>query len=647
LKTRFPVNRLIWALLLGFLFLLAIFSLWLDFQPYWFWQRLGGSLAPDGNLQVLTPALYQDLLNPLFFAGIFLFILALGMAIKPAISQKLLQRFGRWIAVMFKRLPGDWRTFFGQLRHWPPEHSDRWILLILVVLSVAARSTLLDRPMLHDESYTVEAWAAGSVRTMIEDYHLPNNHIFHTLLVSVFIKTFGVQPWIVRLPAFIAITLLIPAGYGLGRRWYGRGAGLIAAGMIAFAPVFSMYASNARGYPLYMLFTVLLFWLAARLLRQNNLVEWMLWIVIAALGFWTVPMMLYPFGAVCVWILLAALFDGRAREAYGNSLRLIKYLITGGVITVLLVTLEYLPVLYLSGTRFLFHNSFIEPLSFAEFWPTLFESRLPETWQEFTLGLGGILPFLLVIGIALTLVLQRRISPYPIHGLVALALWVIPLLVLRRPNGWARVWSYLYPLGIVWAAAGWAGVWRQVQLKLPNRILWSKRLAAVSLTLVSIWVMGLGLRWILQTCPAFACPMGNEERAVEFLAPQLTDSDLIMVKSPSDSSIWYYFRQNGLTSDYFQKEKQFDRVILIVQPDTEQTVDLLIIDYGMDPARFDRASLRMLTNIGRLDIYEIKVQPGVDPRVGPLNYSNEIVPENCDINSLLAVSASKMDIQKR
>ena len=119
--------------------------------------------------------------------------------------------------------------------------------------------------------------------------------------------------------------------YGLARRWYGRGAGFIAAGVAAFVPVFSYYASNGRGYPLYMLFTVLLFWLAARLLRNNNLLEWMLWIIIGALGFWTVPMMLYPFGAVCVWILLAALFDRQAKQAYGSPLRLIKYLVTGGI----------------------------------------------------------------------------------------------------------------------------------------------------------------------------------------------------------------------------------------------------------------------------------------------------------------------------
>lgn len=616
---KISTDRLIWWLLLVVLIVKSGVFLYLASQPFSVWLSIGSDLAPDGDLEALTPGLFQVLHQGVFVVGFVLIAIAAGLAVKPNASLELLRRIGRSIQSLFKRLPADWHAIFRQLRNWPPEHLDRWILLILIVLSIVARAALLDRPMLHDESYTVEAWAVGSVRNLLEDYHLPNNHIFHTLLVSIFIKTFGVQPWIVRLPAFIAIGLLIPAAYGLGRRWYGRWAGLIAAGMVAFAPVFSMYSSNARGYPFYMLFTVTLFWLAARFLRQNNLVEWLLWIIIAALGFWTVPMMLYPFGAACVWILLAALFDHQARRVYGSALRLIKYLVVGGVLTVLLVTLAYLPVLYHSGTRFLFHNSFIEPLTYAEFWPTLIESRLPETWQEFTLGLGPALPWLLAIGIFLSLILQRRSSLYPIHALIALAVWVIPLLVLRRPNGWARIWSYLYPLAIIWAAAGWAGFAYWVSSRLPVLIRWRRWLAPLGMALITVWVLVLGLRWNLQTCPDFNCPTGNEELAVDFLAPRLTDSDLILVKSPSDSSIWYYFRQNGLSSETFQKDRPFNRVILVVQPDTEETVDTLMADYSLNPDWFDRSSLRRLTNIGRLDIYEMKVLPGVNPQAGEVN----------------------------
>ena len=621
MKTKHAGNPLGWSIILGLCIIIGGSLLWLSLQAFATWEALGGSLAPDGNLEVLTPGLYQALQKPLLIAGIVLLIAALGMALKPAATQKILQRIGGSLAAFAKRLPADGRTFFGQLRQWPPERLDRWLLLGLIAVSIAARVTLLDRPMLHDESYTVEAWASGSVSNMLADYHLPNNHIFHTLLVSIFIKTFGVLPWIARLPAFIAMTLLVPACYGLGRRWYGRMAGFIAAGAAAFVPVFNLYASNARGYALYMLFTVLLFWLAARLVRQNNRIEWILWIVIGALGFWTVPMMLYPFGAVCVWILLAALLDQRAKEIYGSSLRLIKYLITGGVITIVLVVLEYSPVLYRSGTRLLFHNSFVEPLSFAEFWPTLFESRLPETWQEFTQGLGGVFPILLAIGIILSLILQRRISRYPIHALAALALWVIPLLVLRRPNGWARIWSYLYPLGIIWAAAGWSGILSQVAARVPWLTRTQKWLAPAGISLVTIWLMVLGLKWNQVLCPNFHCPTGSEELAVEYLTPRLEPADLIMVKSPSDAPIWFYFRQNGLSSDYFQKDKRFDRVILIIQPDTEQTVDSLISDYGMDATIFDAGSLHQLTNIGRLDIYELNVLPGVNTLTGEVRQS--------------------------
>ena len=182
----------------------------MSFQPFAVWQSLGSSLAPDGDLEVLTPGALSGFAKVVLVAGIVFIVLQRGMAVKPAASQELLQRMGRSIRSLrsaSQLIGAPSSASCG----WPPERVDRWIVWGLMLLSVLARVTLLDRPMLHDESYTVEAWAAGSVRNLLEDYHLPNNHIFHTLLVSFFIKTFGVLPWIVRLPAFSAIALLIPA----------------------------------------------------------------------------------------------------------------------------------------------------------------------------------------------------------------------------------------------------------------------------------------------------------------------------------------------------------------------------------------------------------------------------------------------------
>lgn len=220
---------------------------------------------------------------------------------------------------LIRRIPGDFKAFWVDLRGWPHLRRDGWILLAIMAASLLIRAPLLDRPMFHDESYTAVTWAPGPLTYILEDYHLPNNHIFHTILVSWSHDLFGSQPWSVRLPAFIAALLLIPAGYGLTRRWYGRVPALSAAALMGIAPIITDYATNARGYSLFMLFSLLIFWLAARLARQNNLVEWLLLVVFASLGFWTVPMMLYPFGAVCVWLGLSAVFDSAPKKPTGAA----------------------------------------------------------------------------------------------------------------------------------------------------------------------------------------------------------------------------------------------------------------------------------------------------------------------------------------
>ncbi|MRR32563.1 hypothetical protein EG834_20055, partial [bacterium] len=125
MKPKFIGSRLIWLFLLVVLIVLAGAMLALAFQPFTVWQSLGGRLAPDGDLEVLTPGLYQVLQKAFLYSGIVFLILGIGMALKPAASKELLYRFGRSIQSLARRLPADVRTFFSQLSHWPPKHIDR------------------------------------------------------------------------------------------------------------------------------------------------------------------------------------------------------------------------------------------------------------------------------------------------------------------------------------------------------------------------------------------------------------------------------------------------------------------------------------------------------------------------------------------
>ncbi len=599
------VNRWLWTAASLLIIIIGGFAAWLGFQTNETWQRLGGKLAPDGNLEVLTLIPEQAIRIVLFVLAAIFLGLGIAMVLRPEWLSRSLQAVWNSASSLVKRFPYDFKTFFRDLHGWPHSRVDSWIILIFLALSILLRVPLLDRPVIHDEAYTAVTWAPGPLSYIVEDYHLPNNHIFHTVLVSLPYDLFGSQPWSIRLPAFLAGLLLIPASYGLARRWYGRAPALTTAGLIALAPIITDYATIARGYSLFMLFSVMVFWLAARLVRQNNLIEWLLLAVFGALGFWTVPMMVYPFGAMCVWMALSAVFGSKVKQAYGSSLRLIKYLVVTGIITLILTGFLYLPVLLYSGPDPLFNNPFIFPLSFAEFWPTLFESRLPETFVEWTRGFGLFGTVLLTVGVFLSLIFHKQSSHFPVHALWANLLWLTPVLLLRRPNAWARTWSFLYPLGYIWAAAGWAVLVSRINLngKSKERWRWGFR-GAVGLILIA--GLALSFNHSRQICPQIACPPGDEESVVMYLSTRLEKTDLVLVESPSNAVVWYYFEQYGLSRDHFRKDLPFYKAYILILTTEDQTVESVINHFGFSVDWFEMETLTLVHTAGQTQVYQLE-----------------------------------------
>src|SRR3990172_4791582 len=118
------------------------------------------------------------------------------------------------------------------------------------------RGLSLSQPMQHDEAYTFIAFASRPFWIAISDYSLPNNHVFHTLLVYLAYHLLGDQPWIIRLPAFLAGVAIIPLTYAAAALFYNRKVGLLSAGLAAASPLLIDYSANARGYTLICAFTL-------------------------------------------------------------------------------------------------------------------------------------------------------------------------------------------------------------------------------------------------------------------------------------------------------------------------------------------------------------------------------------------------------
>ena len=78
----------------------------------------------------------------------------------------------------------------------------------------------INQSIAYDEAYTFIQYASKPFKYILADYSAPNNHIFHTILMGTTYRLFGAQPWILRLPAFSAGVLMIPAMYLAARRFF-------------------------------------------------------------------------------------------------------------------------------------------------------------------------------------------------------------------------------------------------------------------------------------------------------------------------------------------------------------------------------------------------------------------------------------------
>ncbi len=109
------------------------------------------------------------------------------------------------------------------------------------------------------------------------------------------------------------------------------------------------------------------------------------------------------------------------------------------------------------------------------------------------------------------------------------------MILVQRPNAWPKVWLFLFPLVLIWAAAGIIGL----LAKIRSSILGSLPLAG--------GIFGLALlagimhaAWLAPQLPAAWGGQGDEEKSVLFVQSQLREGDLIIVSPPDDASVWYY-----------------------------------------------------------------------------------------------------------
>ena len=563
------------------------------FCPYSAIKSLGDRLASDGELESLTAQ------RVLVLRGVFafFFLIFAGMVLWKLFAGESRRRFFQSLF----RLPGrcirDTKPFFKDLgAAFRPKKAEFWLLLLILAAGVTVRALQVRTPLMHDEAYSMAIWGRSDLLFAISDYHLPNNHVFHSVLVNLIYHHIGKSPALLRMPVFLSGSLLILAVWLLGKLFYNDFAALTAAGLTAFAPFLIFYSVNARGYEIQAFLSVLTVGLAVYGKRKQNIFSWFLLILFSGLNFFTLPIALYPFGGICVWLLLNVIFFAPENPVWRSRWQLMKYLIFMGLAVSALSMLLYVPLLRYSGWDSFFGNIYIGGTEASTFGETMI-SRLKDNVQAFTETLPVFVSAVIALGLVLSLILFRKTSREKISYGLSLLLWMALLIPFQKPNLWPRTLLFLHPFLLLFASSGLSG------LCLVQRL---KRFAALPAAVV-ILAAAVSQFLIARDVPGVVGPDEQAVRVIQEREGANAGNILFVTAAQDNAPIWIYADEYGFPPKIFDKRLPFNTVYAFVNPLNDsylgpQTLEDLLARFGPGESfiDFDSAEILMDDSAGIL-----------------------------------------------
>src|SRR6185437_12532879 len=550
----------------------------ISFIPYGFLHAMA-TRGAGGKISFFTPAFYQGMHARLqiiaaICGGVVLFLLFF--------RRQALRR----ITLVVRDFP----EFLSDARNATTAipRFDLTFLIYFFCLGVALRLPLLFQPMRYDEAITFVEYACKPFYVALSFYSTPNNHLFHTLLVRFAYLAFGTHEWALRLPAFLAGISLVPATYFAGRVLYDRGA-VIAAGLVACSTLLVSYSTNARGYSLLALCFLLTFSLGGYTIRKRNWAALCLLVLIAALGFYTVPIMLYPCSGLFLWILFSW---NESPNPARSAQEVFEELAFFAGLTAVTSFLLYGPVFAVSGLRAVISNKFVTAVPFHDFLGKM-PSSLLETWLQWNWGFSRPAAWVLGAGVMAALIWHRRCSRFRVPYLFALFTAVLPILLMQRVVPFERVWLFALPLYFIISAAGLSVIASKLSSARDTG-----PLLAIMVAILATWagVQGLARHSVLAT---------NEGSGIEAVAKYLKAAsganDSLISSIESNGPLRYYLQVHGVPASLLAAPAK-SHAFVVVNETTHESFPQVLRENRLDIGSL--SSAKLLARYGTVELYE-------------------------------------------
>ncbi|MFC2046548.1 glycosyltransferase family 39 protein [Chloroflexota bacterium] len=208
-----------------------------------------------------------------------------------------------------------------------PSHHPRgmlWLrfhmpLLFIILLALVLQLYGLESKSLwHDELGTLRnaGWGGSwidAIRNPLTIPTLPKPPL--SFLVTRIFMVLGDRAFALRLPSVLFATLTIPLVYAFGTLLFGRRVGLLAAFLLAIAPLHIRYAQEARMYSMLAFFSLLSLYFFWRAIRARSGWLWFWFATVATLNLYTHQFAFLSLGVLTLfglWLLI----DSRARPQF-------------------------------------------------------------------------------------------------------------------------------------------------------------------------------------------------------------------------------------------------------------------------------------------------------------------------------------------
>jgi hypothetical protein len=303
------------------------------------------------------------------------------------------------------------------------------IILIIYLIFIISKIDLF--PVYIDEATTFVDYTSNGFWISLSKYYEPNNHVFFSLIVTLFQKL-PVDPLIaMRIPNILIGTVSIGILYYYLKNKYSTSTTLICIVLFSFSYTVLFYSIFARGYLTIIICTLTTFVLLEKIEKNTKNKYFILLGTITTIGFFTIPIYLY----VTVTFVIISLLR------FKKKVFILKRLFWTYLVTGFSVVLLYLPIILTNGLDVLIKNKYNTQKSSNEIMEFLTNSWIgfyDKIWGVQT----GLLMLFLIISAVILLIKYSSERRVAIEFLIAITLPFL-FVILHKVIPGFRTWTYI------------------------------------------------------------------------------------------------------------------------------------------------------------------------------------------------------------